>query len=231
MYNEALNAERCIRTVFKQLQKDGLTEIGVYFVNDGSRDETAAILERLQAEFPYRALRQNPNQGYGAALLEGARVARHDGYTFGLFMDSDLTNDPKYIRDFWQKIQSNDYDLVKASRYIPGGGMDGVPPHRQWISRSGNWVAAKLFRTGIQDCTNGFRAVRLSLLEGLRFENRDFSIITEELLYLKKMGARMTEIPNTLTSRDAGIAASSFHYKPAVFWRYLKPAVKAFFRR
>ena len=102
-----------------------------------------------------------------------------------------------------------------------------VPRYRKLISQVGNYIASILFRIGIKDCTNGFRMVRLELLNGVKFKENDFSIILEELYYLKKNGAMFKEIPYTLTSRRDSI--SHFSYKPKTFYNYFKYLVKAAF--
>jgi hypothetical protein len=107
-------------------------------------------------------------------------------------MDSDLTNDPAFIPQFAAKLSEGRWDLVKASRYVPNGGMRGVPARRRAVTIAGNAVARTLFGMGIRDCTNGFRAVRLELISDVTFKETGFPIILEELLILKKRGARAT---------------------------------------
>ena len=140
-------------------------------------------------------------------------------------MDSDLTNPPKFIPQFVKKI-SDDVGCVKASRYVAGGKVVNVPFSRKIISIVGNSLASVFFNVGIRDCTNGFRMVRLDLLKGIRFQENNFSIILEELYYLKKKGAKFIEIPNVLYARTN--SRSHFYYKPKIFFDYFKYALKAF---
>lgn len=227
MYNEEANAERCVRAVCQVLRSD-VPQAMLFAVNDGSKDATPTILARLAQEgLPLVFVDQNPNGGYGAALMAGARRAYQDGFTYGLFMDSDLTNDPALIPQFAAKMAAGQFDLVKGSRYVRGGGMRGVPWQRQAVTILGNKVASILFGLGIKDCTNGFRAVRLSLIHDATFHERGFPIILEELLLLKKRGARVSELPYTLTSRAADQGQSKFSYSAPVVASYLKYAIKA----
>ena len=204
----------------------------LFVVNDGSQDSTLEILSTLahsEPDLPFKILSYNKNRGYGAALLAGANAADNEGYEFALFMDSDLTNPPKLIKSIYELAFTGKYDLIKASRFISGGGMDGVPPSRKIISFVGNKVASILFGMGILDCTNGFRAVKLRLLRGVSFQERGFSSILEELYILKQKKARTIEIPYILTSRQKTQEASKFLYSPTVFYSYLKYAIKARF--
>jgi dolichol-phosphate mannosyltransferase len=227
MYNEEIGADLCVRTMLQQIETMK-GEVSLFVVNDGSADGTYAILQSLERSgLNFHLVHQTKNQGYGAACLAGAMAALEKGFEFGLFMDSDLTNDPKLISEFWSLLQTNRYDFIKASRYIKGGGMQGVPLRRQLPTILGNFAARVLFGMGIHDCTNGFRAVRLKLLQGVRFQERGFPCIVEELYVLKTKGARGTEIPYTLTKRAEGDQNSKFSYHPSVFKRYLKYALKA----
>ena len=105
--------------------------------------------------------------------------------------------------------------------------MRGVPVRRQIPTRAGNWLASRLFGMGLRDCTNGFRAVRLDLVCDLSFSERGFPQILDELLALKKRGARAAEIPYVLTARSEGESGSKFSYRPRVVLAYLKYALKA----
>lgn len=228
MYNEEMNAEKCVRSMLREIGNQ-LENVSLFAVNDGSLDKTKLILEGLKREeLPFEFVNQEENSGYGGACLAGALCALEKGYDFALFMDSDLTNDPKLIPKFYEVLATNKYDIVKASRYISGGGMSGVPMYRQAITRYGNMIASLFFGMRIRDCTNGFRAVRLSFLVGAKFKERGFPMILEELLWFKMKGARAAEIPYILTSRAGDGGVSKFNYTPKVFWSYLKYALKAF---
>lgn len=231
MYNEEIGAERCVREMLKVVARfEGA--VGLLTVNDGSRDRTLEILEKLKLEgLKFNVYDQTPNQGYGKACLNGALEAHRLGAEFALFMDSDLTNDPQLIAPFLEILRSQRYDVVKASRYLRGGGMQGVPWRRQLPTIVGNRIARFCFGMGIADCTNGFRAVRLSMIEDMKLQELGFPSILEELYHLKLKGARGTEIPYTLTKRLEGDENSKFSYKPDVFMRYLKYCLKALWFR
>ncbi len=227
MYNEERNAERCVRAVCEVLLRE-TPGTKLLVVNDGSKDRTREILESLNGEgLPFLFISHPTNYGYGAALLSGVKEALKQGFEYGLFMDSDLTNDPALVPRFVEKLQGGAYDLVKASRFVKGGGMSGVPWRRQIFSITGNRVASILFNMGLRDCTNGFHAVRLNLIANEVFEETGFPFLLEELYVLKKKGARTTEIPYTLTSRSAAEGVSSFSYTPEVIGKYLKYALKS----
>ncbi len=225
MYNEEKGARKCITEVVGEL-KEIHFPIKLIIVNDGSKDNTEKIIldEKKKFKKYLEIISYKKNKGYGGALQEGIRGALQNGFTYGLFMDSDLTNDPKYIKDF-VKVISQNFDLVKASRYIKHGSMKDIPLKRRALSYTASIFARNLFRMGIKDVTNGFRMVRLELLRNVTFKENSFPIILEELYYLKKKGANAYEIPNILTARKN--SASHFQYNYATMWGYLKYALKA----
>ena len=106
--------------------------------------------------------------------------------------------------------------------------MPGVPWKRRAISRAGNVVAKALFRVGVKDCTNGFRAVRTSVLTRMDLRENGFSIIMEELYQCKFLAHSFCEVPVLLTNRSEEQRPTSFSYTPRTFLKYFKFALKAF---
>lgn len=228
MYNEEQNAERCI-TALSQVLKTFPHRSAIIAVDDGSSDSTASILERLRGQFDKLIVSSHAaNGGYGEAIRTGISKAREEGFEYALFMDSDLTNDPKYISDFVKKMEEG-FDLIKASRYMSGGGMSGVPLHRMVISVLGNKVAGLLMGLPLTDFTNGFQAVKMDILSQMPLSEGGFAIIMEELYYMRRLARTFVEIPNVLVSRDKGKGTSKFSYKPSTIWSYFKYVLKAFF--
>lgn len=225
MFDEEASASSCINKVIKEIFKlRNLTTLIV--VDDGSTDKTADILKKKKKQYKNRLviLTHKKNKGYGAAIQTGITYAFKERYEFYLSMDSDLTNPPQYIHDFVTSM-SDEIDCVKASRYIKGGKVVNVPYFRQLISIIGNYVASIFFNLGIRDYTNGFKMVRLELLKGIKFKENSFSIILEEMYYLKKRHARFAEIPNVLYARTN--SSSHFKYKVKTFYDYFKYVIKA----
>jgi dolichol-phosphate mannosyltransferase len=221
MYNEETGVEECVRRVSEAL--DGIPcHSRLIVVNDGSRDRTGEILDELAPRYPrLLVMHHAKNSGYGAALRTGVSAAAAADSDYALFMDSDLTNDPRDLPKFVDKMREG-YDVIKATRYSHGGGAWGLPLYRVAISAVGNRIARILFRLPVHDSTNGFRAVRVPLLMRMRLTENRFSIIMEELYWSKFLGGRFAEVPVTLTERKRGLRRTSFAYGPRVFYDYLK---------
>ncbi len=74
-YNEEANVERVTRQAVEVCQSL-TTDYEVIIVNDGSKDRTGEIADRLVRELPnVRAVHNCPNLGYGGALQSGYRAA------------------------------------------------------------------------------------------------------------------------------------------------------------
>ena len=228
MYNEEDNVEFCVESLLAQL-KVSLAPGYLITVNDGSNDQTFTKLCELQRINPeIIVVNRERNGGYGAALSSGVDEAALRGYDYALFMGADLTDNPEYIPEFVTRMLQG-YDVIKASRYISGGGVKGVPLSRSFISIVGNFLARRLFRLPVSDCTNGFRAVKVDLLRRMPFSQPGFAVIMEELYHLKYLANSFVDIPYVLTSRAPEQGKSKFSYKPKVLLTYLWYPVKAFF--
>lgn len=230
MYNEAVLARLSLETIigFIPTLSDTTT---VCVVDDGSRDATPMIVEEVRRTNEGRCIRyiaHQVNRGYGAALRTGIRFAIDGRFDYAVFMDSDLTNHPKYLAAFYEKMREG-CEYIKATRYRPGGGMEGVPRKRRLFSYVGNRVGSFLFRLPLTDVTNGFRAVKVSILERLHLREDGFPIIMEELSQAKKFVRSFCEVPYILTDRKTGQGKTHFSYTLHIMITYFRYAFIAFF--
>lgn len=232
MYNEEAGARQCLDTILSYLKDlPGQTDIAV--VDDGSSDSTKAVVAQfivIHAGAPVKLVLHEVNQGYGAALRTGMKYAIENSYDYALFMDSDLTNHPRYLARFYEKMQEG-YDYIKATRYSKGGKAEGVPWQRKIVSWVGNTIARPAFRIPIRDFTNGFRAIKVEVLAKMKLTEQGFPIIVEELWQAKKYARAFCEVPYVLTSRQAKQGKTTFSYGWPTYRAYLRYVWKAFWTR
>jgi glycosyltransferase involved in cell wall biosynthesis len=206
--------------------------VTVLVVNDGSQDSTADILKDLLNRYKdsnFQVISHPQNVGYGAALKTGIKFAVDNHYDYALFMDGDLTNHPKYLEKFYEKM-SEGWDYIKATRYSKGGSVQGVSWNHRIISMVGNLVARILYGLPLTDITNGFRAVKTNILKQMNFTEQGFVMIMEELYQAKFLTESFCEIPYVLTCRGEGQGTTHFSYGPRICMQYLKYAFKSFLR-
>lgn len=231
MYNEERIVRQSIKTILEYV-KQLPPEVKLLVVDDGSQDRTHALLEECRAKDSDRLalLFHQYNLGYGAALRTGIAFAIQNGFEYVMFMDSDLTNHPKYLINFYD-LMFKGYDYIKASRYIPGAGVFGVPWHRKLISLWGNRVARWLFGLPLHDLTNGFRAVKTAILSKIELTDNGFALILEELFLSKPLVRSYAEVPYILTSRAQGQGKTHFTYDFKTYFAYLKYAIRSLGKR
>lgn len=220
MYNEEASAEKCIRSIFEVLNTIKNPN-GIVAVNDGSRDNTLCVLESIKQEFErLYIVAHHVNKGYGAAIKSAYKFGIEYGFDYVLFMDADLTQDPHYILDFLLPMDRG-VDFIKASRYIRGSRVIGVPRFRVIISSLGNSFARLAFRLPITDYTNGFRAVKTSVAKQFNLKTNQFEILVEEMWQAKHIAKSFAEIAYALHSRP-NASDSKFQYNWKVYKHYLR---------
>ena len=85
----------------------------VIIVNDGSTDQTAAILNDLNAQYNFKLINHPTNQGKGAAVGRGLEEIRGDYF---IICDADLEYSPDDITRLWQAAQDNKKDKLSLKR-------------------------------------------------------------------------------------------------------------------
>ena len=109
VYNEAKTLEKVIARV-----RETHLPMEIICVDDGSRDGTREVLERLANEQDIKAVFHEKNQGKGAALRTGFLEATGDVV---VVQDADMEYDPQDIRLLLQPILENSADVVYGSRF------------------------------------------------------------------------------------------------------------------
>ena len=112
VYNEAAVLERLVEMISVAVEPCGC-RYEIVFVNDGSQDASALLLDRLAAENAHvRVLHLSRNFGHQAAVQAGLAHARGDAV---VVMDSDMQDEPAAIPEFLEKWQAG-FDVVYAVR-------------------------------------------------------------------------------------------------------------------
>jgi dolichyl-phosphate beta-glucosyltransferase len=151
-YNEARRLEATIDTVCQYLRGQSWTwEVRV--VDDGSRDETAAIAERLAAGERRLLVQREPHRGKGGAVKAGLLSARG---AFRFICDADLSMPINEIARFLPPSLSR-FDVAIGTREGLGARRVGEPSYRHVMGRLFNGVVQRLALPGIEDSQCGFK--------------------------------------------------------------------------
>ena len=194
-YNEAKRISRTLETIQRYIEgKSWGAEVIV--VNDGSSDETAAVVESYRSQWKaLRVIDNGGNRGKGFSVRNGALGAQGDVI---LFTDADLsapiTEAPKLI----DPIVNGECDVTFGSRAVDRS-LIGVhqSPFRETSGRIFNLFVQGLIGLPFKDTQCGFKAFRRSAA-GPVFERQTimgFGFDPEVLYIAKKRGLRLREIP------------------------------------
>ena len=191
-------------------------------VNDGSTDGTAAELTQLQRELPALQVVTHPsNRGFAAAMKTGIAQASAADFDAMVFLDSDLSHRPADVPKLVNALTAGG-DVALGSRFVPGGGMTGVPLWRVAISRAGNTFGRWVLGVPFRDLTTGYRAFRSEVLRTIPLGEDGFTIQLESVIRAHAAGFRVVEVPIVLGTRHHG--QSHMNYSVALFrsyWRLL----------
>jgi glycosyltransferase involved in cell wall biosynthesis len=195
-YNDQATIGELVEKTFQVLADTGRA-FEVLVVDDGSRDETPAVLENLKSRYgdQFRVVRHPVNRGYGAALRSGIGAARKD---LVFYTDGDGQYDPAELTALLARLEPgvglvNGYKTVRRD-----------PCHRIVIGKVYNAVARWLFGISLRDVDCDFRLVRRSWLEQAQLQY-DSGVICVEMVYkLERLGCRVVEVPVNHYPRVAG---------------------------
>ncbi len=199
VYKEHLRLEHSIRQIaaFMSEEEAQGVDVDVVFVDDGSPDESAMIINTLIAEREdprMRLISYAVNQGKGFAVRTGVLAA---GGEWILMSDADLSTP---LRD-WRRLKAAldaGADIVCGSRAVRGSRI-GIPPpiHRRVLSRVFNLLVHLAGVHGFKDTQCGFKLFRAGPAKILfeRLRTRRFAFDVEMIAMARDLGYRVAEVP------------------------------------
>lgn len=193
-YNEEANVERTTRAAIVACDRL-FTDYEIIIVNDGSKDRTAEIADRLAAEHPrVRAVHNSPNRGYGGALQRGFREATKE-YVF--YTDGDGQFDFEEM-DKLIPLMSK-FDIVSGYR------LDRQDPLPRKINAfCWGTLVNLLFGLGIRDVDCAFKIYPRRLFDEIEMHATGALIDTEILARAQRRGYTIGQIGVHHYPRTAG---------------------------
>lgn len=195
VYNEEKTIVLVLDKALSVALPKGITR-EVIVVNDGSRDQTVAVLNPYSLRQDVKILYQ-ANQGKTAALVRGIAEATGD---IILVQDADLEYNPDDYPALIEPIIANNAFVVYGSRF------KGVIKKMHFINRIANIVSNAtvnlLFNVKISDINTGYKVFRKSVLNDIKITSVGFAFETEVTAKLLNKGYRIHEVPITYTARS-----------------------------
>jgi glycosyltransferase involved in cell wall biosynthesis len=159
----------------------------IIVVNDGSKDNTAEILDELARTYPeVRVVHHERNRGYGGALRTGFASATRD---LIFYTDGDAQYDPAEMEVLWRRF-GDDVDLVNGYKISRSD-----PIHRIVIGRVYHHTVTLLFGLTVRDVDCDFRMMRRSIFDKVTLEKNSGVICLEMMKKITDAGFRIAEVP------------------------------------
>jgi glycosyltransferase involved in cell wall biosynthesis len=151
-YNEAGTLGITLAALPKQLE--GIDELEILIVNDGSTDDTVAVARACGA---HHVVSFRKNQGLARTFMLGLRTALHLGADIIVNTDADNQYHADDIATLIQPILEGRADMVIGARPIVA--IEHFSPVKKLLQRLGSSFVRIMSRTDVADAPSGFRAI------------------------------------------------------------------------
>ena len=191
-YNEAPHLEANVRTTIEILELTPWA-FEIVFVDDGSRDDTRAIIQRIcAADARCRYIFHERNSGRGAAFKTGFSAST--GRVAG-FVDIDLEVHARYIPSLVNEIERHGADVVTGHRHFLLQQTGGL--HRAAFSWAYRRICDVLLSLGLEDSETGCKFFKRATASEavLGAENDGWFWDTEVMARARLANLRIHELP------------------------------------
>lgn len=230
-YNEKENIENIIRAVFNQS-----LVFDILIIEDGSPDGTAAIVKRLQSEFPEHLfmIERKGKLGLGTAYITGFKWAIEHKYEYIFEMDADFSHNPADLARLYDACANSGADVAIGSRYITGVNVVNWPIGRVLMSYFASKYVRFVLGMKIADTTAGFKCYRRQVLETIeldkiRFKGYAFQVEMKFTAY--KCGFTLKEVPIIFINRELGTSKMSGGIFGEAFLGVIQLKLNSWFRK
>lgn len=193
MYNESSIIESTVETLTGYMD-DHFSSYELLFVDDGSTDNSAELVERMHKE-NVRVIAYQPNRGKGCAVRTGMVETKGD---IALFLDADLAYGTDVVSQAVKIMEDDPHcDIVIGSRAIHPEGYEGYTPIRKLASKVYIKVLNIIGGFKLSDSQCGFKVFRNKAAHDIfkRMKTDNFAFDLEALLWAQKLKYSITEMP------------------------------------
>lgn len=182
----------------------------VFVVDDGSKDGTAALLDKATGnERPEKVLTHPKNCGKGAALKTGLTYARQQGFRYAVTVDADGQHRADDIPALLKAVEEEPDALAIGSRGLQ---HENMPAKSTFANRFSNfWFALQTLQR-LPDTQSGLRVYPLRRLHGLRWMSARYEAELTLLVFSAWAGVKLLPVPVSVyyPPRDQRVT----HFRP-----------------
>ena len=199
-YNEAENIEPIIARL-----RRSVPTAHVLVADDNSPDGTGEIADRLaEADDHVHVMHRKGKEGLGAAYLAGFTWGLDQGYDVLVEHDADGSHQPEQLPAVLERLKTA--DMVKGSRYVPGGSVVNWPKSREFISRGGSLWTRLMLGIDVKDITGGLNAFRAATLRAIipKISSVGYNFQVDLTWQALQQGFTVAEVPIEFVERERG---------------------------
>jgi len=205
-----LNEERTLPDVLASIPRviDGVDELVILVIDDGSTDRTAAVARELGVD---HVLRHTRTMGLARSFRDGVDWALSQGADILVNTDGDNQYPQDRIPDLLRPVREGVADIVIADRQTAT--IAHFSPFKRWMQRVGSAVVSKASDTRLPDAASGFRAYSRASLLRLNVVT-DFSYCMETIIQAGHKRLRVASVPVTTNprTRESRLFRNSFQH-------------------
>jgi glycosyltransferase involved in cell wall biosynthesis len=186
-YNEEATLPQTLADIPRQIE--GIDEVEVLVVDDGSSDNTVAVAEAHGVE---HIIRHKNNQGLARAFKTGLDASIREGADIIVNTDGDNQYRGKYIADLVAPILAGQADIVIGDRQVYAN--QHFSKIKRCLQALGSFVVRRLSKTEVPDAVSGFRAISRSAAIGMNILS-PFSYTIEMLIQAGQRKLAIVSVP------------------------------------
>lgn len=194
VYNEVFWLEKSLPEIFKLPIKKELI-----VVNDGSKDRSAEIIQRLKEKYPFKMIQHKENEGKGSALRTGIKAMTGNYF---LACDADLEYNPKDIIRLFavakEKNKRQQNTVIYGSRFLNNKSFS----FHYLVNKSLTLMTNLLFRSRLSDMETCYKLIPKEIIDSIELKSCGFEIEPEITAQIIKKGFSIIEIPINYQRRN-----------------------------
>jgi len=176
----------------------------IVVVDDSSGDGTAEVVAEISQRDPaVRCVRSPRPPGFGNAVRAGLDV--YTGEAVAIVM-ADLSDAPRDLVRYYRVLDSG-FDCAFGSRFVRGSEVRDYPRFKLLLNRVVNFAIRMLFRHGLNDTTNAFKAYRREVIDNIQpLLSPHFNLTVEMPLKALVRGHSYAIVPISWSNRERGVS-------------------------